>query len=215
MKREEAYLYMRSRILDRTWDVGMSINVNDVCTALGMSRTPVLEALTRLEQQGFVSITPQVGAFIRRPASEEVFERLLTRAALEAITAEWAAHRISTEQLERLESTLVQMEQKGLLPQEYAELNRQFHQAIHHASSLSYVQSLVEQHWDYLEYLADTDQLFKESQVERSLAEHWMIYHSLKDRNGTLTKQLMENHMLRVAHYLKEQNELIAKGART
>ncbi len=210
LKREEAYLYIRSRIFDRTWDVGTLINVNTVCEALNMSRTPVLEALTRLKQQGFVSITPKVGAFVRRPASEEVFERLLTRAALEAIAAEWAARRMNKEQLGQLESILGQMEQKRLSPHEYAKLNRKFHQVIHLASGLQYVQKLVEQHWDYLEYSANFDHLFNNvNQFEHSLAEHWMIYHSLKVGDGNLTKHLMEKHMLRVATYLKEQNETI------
>ncbi|MGG2196803.1 GntR family transcriptional regulator [Paenibacillus validus] len=208
MKREEAYLYMRDRIIDRTWDVGKSIRVNDVCAMLGMSRTPVQEALTRLEQQGYVSITPQVGAFVRRPASEEVFERLLTRAALEAVTAEWAALRITAKQLDAIEAILGQMELSGLTSHEYANLNREFHRTIHLASGLSYVQRLVEQHWDYLEYAAETDQLFMDGQIKRSLAEHRMIFHGLKDGNGALTKQLMENHMVRVAHHLKRQNEL-------
>ncbi len=213
LKRDEAYLYIKQRIIDRTWDVGTPININEICSIMGMSRTPVQEAMTRLEQEGFVSITPQVGAFVRRPTALEVFERFLTRAALEAVTAEWAAQKASSKQLYMLEGILKQMEQPGLPPHDYADLNREFHRIIHQAAGFKYVQSVVEQHWDYLEYTAGTNQLFNEEQKERSLAEHKIIFYSLKEGNAVLAKHLMESHMTRVARYLKEEIELSANRA--
>lgn len=206
LKKDNAYMYIKNRILDREWDIGSAINVNEICQVLNMSRTPVLEAISRLEREGFLSIIPQVGAFVRRPASSELFERLLMRGSLEALMVEWAARKIEKTQLDMIDAVLRRMEEPGISIVDYANLNRDFHRIIHEASGLSYIQGLVEEHWDFFEYAAALDKVFKEHQMARSLLEHRMIFHSLKDGNSTLAKQLMEQHVVRVAYLVKEES---------
>ena len=67
MKKEKAYAYIKRLILDGKWDLEESINVNEITEHLQMSRTPIHKALTQLEQEGFLTIIPQVGA-LRLPA---------------------------------------------------------------------------------------------------------------------------------------------------
>ncbi len=207
MKRDKAYTYIKNGILDHIWDVESAIDVNEVCQVLNMSRTPVLEAISRLEKEGFLSIIPQVGAFVRRPTSKEMFERLLMRGALEALMAEWAARKINKTQLVILETILGKMEQPGLSISDYAELNREFHHMIYEVSELSFVRGLAEEHWDFMEYASAFDTLFKGNRMLQSVFEHRMIFYALKERNSTLAKQLMEQHVVRVAYLIQEGDD--------
>lgn len=208
MKKDKAYKFIKEKILNRSWDVGVTINVNEVCSMLGMSRTPVQEALTRLAQEGLVSIVPQVGAYVRRPTSQEMFERLLVRASFESLLTEWAACNVSKKQLDTMDSILCKMEQPGLSLHEYAALNKEFHCAIYQASGLTYIQNLADQHWDYFEYAAITLGLFKKDRLDQSLiTEHRMIFYSIKEGNKTLAKLLMEQHLLRITNLAREKDE--------
>lgn len=208
MKKDKAYVFIKKRILNRTWDVGSTINVNEVCTVLDMSRTPVQEAISRLEREGFLSIIPQVGAFVRRPTPKELFERLLLRSALEALTAEWAAQKVDKIQLDILDSILRKMENPDISMDHYASLNKDFHRTIHEVSGLTYVQDLVEKDWNFFEYAAATESLFQDDRMQRSYLEHRMIFFSLEDRNGSLAKQLMEQHIVRAANIIRHEGKL-------
>ena len=90
MKREKAYRYIKGLIIEGKWDVEMAINVNEIADELKMSRTPIHKALTQLEQEGFLTIIPQVGVFVKRPEHTEIFERLLVCANLDALLTEQA-----------------------------------------------------------------------------------------------------------------------------
>ena len=67
MKIDKAYRYIKRQIIDGIWEPETAINVNEITEKLNMSRTPVHKALSKLEQEGFLSIIPQVGVFVKRP----------------------------------------------------------------------------------------------------------------------------------------------------
>ena len=71
-----------------------------------MSRTPVHKALVKLEQEGFLTIIPQVGVFVKSPDHEEVLERLLVCANLDALMTEQAAFNLNEEEFSYLEEHL-------------------------------------------------------------------------------------------------------------
>jgi len=197
MKKDEAYDYMKNHIINQTWEPGYTININEVSAILSMSRSPVMEALKELEQEEYVTIIPQVGAYVKQPSSTDLVERLLMRASLEALMAEWAAVNISKQQLELLNQLLEQMEKPDIRLERYGELNREFHQIIYEGSGLNYVRKNVEQCWNYMEYLGAQKLIFQKRDMSRSIMEHKLIYHSLVEGNKYLAKQLMESHIVR------------------
>ncbi|MFJ8067024.1 GntR family transcriptional regulator [Psychrobacillus sp. NPDC096426] len=200
MKKDEAYDYMKSYIINQTWKPSYTININEVSAILNMSRSPVMEALKELEQEEYVTIIPQVGAYVKQPSSTDLVERLLMRASLEALMAEWAAINISKQQLEQLNQLLEQMEKSDIQLERYGELNREFHQIIYEGSGLNYVRKIVEQCWDYMDYLEAQKLIFQKRDMSRSIMEHKMIYHCLVEGNKSLAKELMENHIVRAAN---------------
>ncbi len=199
MKIDLAYRYIKRHIIDGTWEPESAINVNEITANLNISRTPVHKALAKLEQEGFLSIIPQVGVYVKRPEQSDVLERLLVCANLDALMTEHAAFNLNEEELTYMKETLTMMDNPGISEDEYSALNIEFHRTIYEASKLTYALSLAKQLWDYLNYVGNPAVLFSRDRRKQSQAEHWMIFYSLKDKDSKLAKKLMEKHLLRVA----------------
>ncbi|WP_338472324.1 GntR family transcriptional regulator [Niallia sp. XMNu-256] len=204
MKKEKAYAYIKRLIIDGKWDVEEPINVNEITEHLQMSRTPVHKALTQLQQEGFLTIIPQVGVFVKKPKKSEVMERILVCSNLDVLLTEQAVPKISEKTIVDLEELLKKMDGLVLSSEDYSTLNIEFHSIIYAASELTYTMELTRQIWDYLQYIGDPDIIFSREKRKRSQREHWMIYQSIKDRDSHLAKILMEKHVRRIAESVEE-----------
>ena len=205
MKIDKAYRYIKRQIIEGIWEPETAINVNDITEALNMSRTPVHKALSKLEQEGFLSIIPQVGVFVKRPDPSEVVERLLVCANLDALMTEQAALNLTEDDFCLLEETLKKMDQLELSADEYASLNIEFHRTIYQASKLTYTFNLAKQLWDYLNFVGNPEELFTDERRKQSQIEHWIIFYSLQEKDSKMAKRLMEKHMRRVAKLVGEK----------
>ncbi|KOF09285.1 hypothetical protein AC739_15715 [Planococcus glaciei] len=67
MKEEQAYKTIKNMIVHGKFSMQESISINGLAEEMHMSRTPVHKALAQLEREGYTTITPQVGVFVRRP----------------------------------------------------------------------------------------------------------------------------------------------------
>ena len=74
---------------------------------LGVSRTPVREALRQLELEGLVTIIPNKGAYVTGISQKDIRDIYVIRSMLEGLCARWAAQHISEEQLDELEETIL------------------------------------------------------------------------------------------------------------
>lgn len=205
MKIDHAYRYIKRQIIDGVWIPDTAINVNEVSEHLNMSRTPIHKAMTKLAEEGFLSIIPQVGVFVKRPEMEEVMERLLVCANLDALMTEHAIKNLNHEELSQMYTILTKMDNLEISEEEYSLLNIEFHRIIYQAAKLPYTFTLANQLWDYLNYVGNPAMLFSLDRRKQSQAEHWMIYYSLKERDGKLAKKLMERHLTRIADSVSEK----------
>jgi GntR family transcriptional regulator, rspAB operon transcriptional repressor len=205
MKIDQAYRYIKRQIIDGVWIPETAINVNEVTEHLKMSRTPVHKALSKLAEEGFLSIIPQVGVFVKRPEMHEVLERLLVCAKLDALMTEHAAKNLTHEALYHMYDILIKMDHQEISEDEYSSLNIEFHRVIYEAAKLPYTLSLAKQLWDFLNYVGNPAHLFSQDRRKQSQAEHWMIYYSLKDGDSNLARKLMERHLIRVAESVSEK----------
>lgn len=209
MKIDQAYRYIKRQIIDGIWIPDTAINVNEVSEHLNMSRTPIHKALTKLAEEGFLSIIPQVGVFVKRPEMEEVMERLLVCANLDALMTEHAIKNLTDDELSQMYSILTKMDNLEISEEEYSLLNIEFHRIIYLAAKLPYTFTLANQLWDYLNYVGNPSMLFSSERRKQSQAEHWMIYFSLKERDAKLAKKLMEKHLTRIAESVSEKYQNI------
>ena len=103
---EYAYEAIRAGILSRRWLPGDPLSEQQLAEELGISRTPVRQALQHLEREGFVMVLPSRGTFVAELSLEDVRDVYELREVLEGQVARWAAERRADEDLAYLESVV-------------------------------------------------------------------------------------------------------------
>lgn len=163
---------------------------------LGVSRTPVREALRQLELEGLVQIIPNRGAFVTGIQENDVRDIYAIRSLLEGLCARWATERISTEQLEAMEENVYLAEfhaGKGHMEQ-IADLDSQFHHILYDACGSK---MLEHQLIDYHQYVMRIRRKTL-STIERCTAsnkEHRAIMEAIRAGKADLAERLASEHM--------------------
>ena len=163
---------------------------------MGVSRTPVREALRQLELEGLVQIIPNRGAFVTGIQAKDVRDIYMIRALLEGLCARWACENITKEQIEAMEENVYLAEfhaGKGHMEQ-MAELDNQFHHILYDACNSKILEhSLI----DYHDYVLRIRRKTR-STIERSTQsnkEHRGIMEAIKAGNADLAERLADEHM--------------------
>ncbi len=107
--RDHAYQYIRKGLTEGRLHAGQRLSVGSLAKDIGISRTPVAEALLRLTMENIVEQVPRVGTIVRRPGLEEMADLYELRELLEAHTAARAAERIEEGDLKLLEQLVREM----------------------------------------------------------------------------------------------------------
>ena len=182
-----------------------------VAEELGVSRTPVREAIHRLESEGLIVFHPQKGLMVSEVSIEDVEEIEGIRMILERFAARLAAKRIKDEELRRLEEFLNQSEEhmkKGDIDK-VLKINTKFHNLINSISGSKRLQDLIRQHSDYILRFRRAA-LCTEGHAEQALNEHRRILEALKKRDPDKVETLMSEHIVenkKVVRKWAEQQE--------
>ncbi|HPK06778.1 MAG TPA: GntR family transcriptional regulator, partial [Aminivibrio sp.] len=141
-----AYQELRHRIITKQLKPGQRLPEVNIAVQMGVSRTPVREALRRLASEGLVIIIPNSGARLAAPTVREIEDTFLVREQLECLAIRLAAERIGDRHLRRLEEALVEearaIEERDL--ETYLEVNEAFHKAVADASGNRVLAEYVE-----------------------------------------------------------------------
>ena len=176
---------------------------------LGVSRTPIREAIRKLELEGLVLMIPRRGAEVAEITEKSLRDVLEVRRALEELSVKLACERITTEQIEELKVAAKEFERmlKSGDVTAYAEADVKFHDIIYYATDnqrlIALLYNLREQMYRYrVEYL-------KRIEVhEQLLAEHQYIIEMLENRN-------QEEAIAAVCRHIDNQVEAVADTIRT
>jgi len=134
--RKRVYDSLRAAILEKRIPPGTRLAEAALAKAIGVSRTPVREALHLLEREGLVTSTPRVGYRVRTIEWAEVEQACEIRVVNETLAARWASDRLTAGDLARLEADMARCEAdlaNGRLDG-FAEHDAAFHEALAHAS---------------------------------------------------------------------------------
>ena len=104
--RGKVFESIREDILSGRYEQNTELKETAIGAELGVSRTPVREALRQLELEGLVSIIPNRGAYVNMITAKDVQDIYVIRSMLEGLCARWATEHITREQLDNLEETL-------------------------------------------------------------------------------------------------------------
>ena len=151
---------------------------------LGMSRTPVREALSVLEQEGFVRSVPRRGLIVVRKSKREVVEMITVWAAIESMAARLAAPRVTEAELAELHA-LVDVFQEDPSEQisEYSRANMEFHKAIIRMGGVELMTSLTDNLFIHMRAVRAVT-MTQDNRAQRSIADHRAIIAALERRDA-------------------------------
>ncbi len=170
---------------------------------LGVSRTPIREALTLLEQEGFVRAVPRRGIYVVRKSKKEICEMIVVWAALEGMAARLAATNATDGQIDELAglSEKFQGEPIGDQRDEYSEANIAFHQAIIRLGGSDLLLEMTQNLFIHIRAIR-TLSLRHDDRAARSIDEHKAIVGALKARNAAVAEKLVRDHTLALADHV-------------
>lgn len=124
---EQVYEELRARLLTRRHAPGSKLSLHTLASELGVSRSPVHHALTRLVSEGLLSVQPRRGYFVSPVTARAVAEGYDVRLALELLAAERAIDRLTSEQLDRFDE-LLESTAEAISHEQWDSANAAFHE---------------------------------------------------------------------------------------
>ena len=173
---------------------------------LGVSRTPVREALCRLENEGFVRNIPRRGAFVARKTKKEVLEMITVWAALESMAARLITETATGEEIATLRRMFSSYGEDGAARariDEYSETNVSFHQALFRLSRCDLLTEITENLFLHMRSIRMRT-IAEEDRVSRSIIDHMYIIEALEARDTELAERLVRNHTLDLRRHVEE-----------
>ncbi len=188
-----AYERLLTELREGRLNPGDRLRETDLAERLGMSRTPVREAIRQLEADGIVTHVPRQGASIRTLDYAEVMELYEMRAVLEGTAARLAARAASDIEIEELFDMNQQMATMGNVPGAFI-LNRQFHAALLDAAKNRFLARSIHALQRALMILGPTT-LSEPDRAEKAVEEHFGVLDAIKARDGSLAEAAMRAHI--------------------
>ena len=191
---QQAYIALRQKIVRLDFAPGDVLREDELQASLGLGRTPIREALQRLQREHFVTVIPRRGMFVSGIEVEELSMLFETRAVLEPYAARLAALRGTPDEWDEMAETLAQTSDESLDDVAQLALDRRCHEIIWSASgnrflldTLDMLYAQSDRLWHL--YLADV------SDMQHAVDEHQAILSALRDGDGDEVASLVETHV--------------------
>ena len=206
--RDQAYTALKQAIMDAdTYAHREEIRLDErqLSSALGVSRTPIREAMTLLEQEGFLRTVPRRGVFIVRKTKKQIIEMIEVWAALESMAARLATLNASDADIGALRHMFDEFH--TLAPaqhlHEYSDANIAFHQAIIHLSGSHLIGKTIENLFIHVRAIRRMT-ISQKDRASRSIADHMRIIEALERRDTELAERLVRQHSLDLAAHVAQ-----------
>lgn len=173
---------------------------------LGVSRTPVREALRQLELEGLVTIVPNKGAYVTGITPQDVRDIYKIRSLLEGLCARWATEHITGRQIEELEEIILLSEfhlrrKSAERAEQVSELDGKFHKVLYEASNSRILEHVLSDFHKYVQ-MARMMSVGAKNRAERSIEEHRDILKAIKDKDPDKAERLANQHIMKVMENL-------------
>ena len=205
--RDQAYALLKNAIADTDiYDPQQELRLDErqLTTALGVSRTPVREALSLLEQEGFIRTVPRRGIYIIRKSKREVIEMIQMWAALESMAARLATIHASDADIGKLRHLFDEFQNSPPCEHlgEYSDANIAFHTAV---IALGGSQTIVDATRNLLIHVRAIRRatITQNDRAARSIIDHLAIIEALERRDTELAERLSRQHTLDLCEHVE------------
>lgn len=197
---------LREDILSGVYRENEELKENTIGQELGVSRTPVREALRQLELEGLVTMIPNKGAYVTGITKKDIHDIYMIRSYLEGLCAKWACEHITDAQIEALDETLFLSEFHAGKNHndQIVELDNKFHEMIYEASGSKILYHVLSDFHHYVERVRKIT-LSMPNRVIKSNKEHAAILDAIKKRDGDLAEALAHEHIMNTIQNISEQ----------
>jgi DNA-binding GntR family transcriptional regulator len=189
----EAYEQVKAAIREGSLPPGARVTEADLATRLGISRTPIRQALTRLETEGLLSHEPRRGVVVSRPDHQQVIELYAMREVLEGVAARFAAQHASDSELDALAGFVAEEARMLCDPLVLSAINLRLHTLLHRAAHNRYLLRSLAQMTDTMALLPTM--LGDPARARQSHEEHLEILAALQARDGAAAEAAMQRHL--------------------
>lgn len=193
---QKVYLSLKDAILTLTFNPGEILRKSEICAELGVSRSPVAEAVARLAAEALVDVVPQAGTFVARFSMEEIHEGAFLREALEAAAADMVARNITDDQLLQLRTNLRQ--QEALIADGdtagFYKMDARMHELILSFTGFRRLPVMSETAWVHVNR-ARRLVLPEQGRMQATLHEHHAIINALEAHDPTAARAATQHHL--------------------
>jgi GntR family transcriptional regulator, rspAB operon transcriptional repressor len=198
------YLALREAILNLGYRPGELLRKGEVCTALGVSRSPVAEAITRLAAEGLVNVVPQAGTFVARFSMQEIREGIFLREAIELAAMDAIAPVMTEDQLVQLRRNL--RVQEALVEDKdhagFYKLDGEMHEMILSFTGFRKLSHVADTAWVHVNRARQLV-LPIPGRIAVTLGEHKAIIAALEARDAQAARAAMRRHLGQLATFLE------------
>lgn len=194
--REIVYEGLRKTVISGIIPVGERIVEKEYAERLNISRTPVREAIRRLEEEELVENIPRAGVVVKRISEEDIIEVYKIRQSLEVLATITAMEHITKEEMDELEQLLDLTEQKNKEGdvKEVIRLFGEFNSLIYKASRMKRLASMISKLNDYIKKFRDIS-ITDDKRREKALVEHRAILKAIEEKNTKDIDKLIKEHL--------------------
>jgi len=206
--RQDAYRRIRDMICSGEIGAGAAISENRLAKNLGMSRTPVREAIRQMEMEGLLDYAPRYGAMVRKIDGAELGEMYAVREALESLAADMAARSIDDAAIARLRRCLAAMESiasefksssrtelAGEPLQRFLAADMEFHRVVVDASGNRYLSRIVVHTHLLVHVFRSTFWQYDKAKLDEALAFHRRLLDALAARDPVAARSVTAEAM--------------------
>jgi len=206
--RYKVFKYIKNQIINGHYKPGESLVESKMAEELGVSRTPIREAIRLLELEGLVETIPNKGAVVLGISSKDVEDIYAIRCLVEGLAARWAAERMSAIDKKEMQKIMDLMDfysQKGDLD-ELADLDNRFHQIIYEASGSKILNLTLGNLHQYVQ-IARLESLKVPNRLDQTLAEHHAILNAFLEGNPDKAEAALSEHVRNAYLNIKSHNK--------
>jgi len=188
--------YLQNDILNGKYKTGDSLIETKLSEELGVSRTPIREAIRQLELEGLVQTIPNKGAIVTGLTAKDIEDIYTIRLAIEGLAARWAAENVTESELKEMKHFLDLEEfytEKNDVEQ-ILKLDTKFHETIFRASKSKPLMTMLSNFHHYIQR-ARINSLGMSGRAEEALSEHKAIYQAISQRDAKKAEELTIEHV--------------------
>jgi len=193
---DQVFNALQNEILNGTFAPGDALIELRICDTLGVSRTPVREAISKLELEGLVRTIPNKGAFVVGINDKDIRDIYTIRMYVEGLAARWSAENITPEQLEQLRD-IVELQEFYVSRNDLVQvwqLDTRFHELLYISCNSPVLKNTLTSFHHYIQKARELS-IETPGRAGPSVQEHRAIFEALEKHDGDHAEKLVAEHI--------------------